>query len=80
MFISLRSDEMHAGRDGRTEMFKVKSSVLAAVLAGPLLWAVASMISVADPPPATPRLASQIDAFALMSTKKGLPIETYDYF
>jgi len=61
-------------------MLKLKSSILAGVLAAAFVWGAAWMMSVADAPLAAPIMVSQIDTFALMSTKIDIPTEAYDSF
>jgi hypothetical protein len=60
-------------------MLNLKSSILAGALAAAFVWGAASMMSVADPS-AAPTMVSQIDTFALMSTRTDIPTEAYDSF
>jgi hypothetical protein len=62
------------------KMLKIKSTILAGVLAGPLVWGASSMMPIADSPAIIPAKVSQIDTFELMSIKRDLPAQAYDAF
>jgi len=60
-------------------MVKVKPAILAVVLAGSAVWALASIVAITDPPrEAAMRLG--VDTFEMMSAAGKLPAQAYDSF
>jgi hypothetical protein len=58
-------------------MRRITPTVLAVTF---VLWALASIVSFSSAPVLAPAAANQINTFELMSTKKDLPVQSYEAF
>ena len=61
-------------------MFKIRAAVAMVMLAGPALWAIASLTPDAGPREAGVIRASQVEPFALMSGTRHLPAQAYEAY
>jgi hypothetical protein len=58
-------------------MFKIKAALAAALVAAPVIWAGASLVSNRAAEQAEPATADQVDTFQLMSASQRLPMHSY---
>jgi hypothetical protein len=58
-------------------MFKIKAALAAALVAAPVIWAGASIVSNRAAEQMNPATADQVDTFQLMSASQRLPMHSY---
>jgi hypothetical protein len=61
-------------------MFKIKSAVLAVMLAVPGAWALGSLLPNTDAQQVTFASPAQVNTYELMSSSKDLPVKIYDSY
>ena len=61
-------------------MFKYKFSVLAGLLVGPAVWALASILSNTNVKPVGFATSAQVNTYELMSNSKDLPVQSYESY